>query len=716
MKIRNWKRGLMIVLIILFSFVLISCGTGDGDGDGGDDGGGDDGGGGTALGDIISIRTTQATVLSNNIDNAVITATVLDNNGAVVEDVRVTFATSAGYLSPASSIITGANGEASVTFTSGTDNNQTATITASATGVTPVSIPIQIVGSKLTLMVTTNSIPDDGLQSEETAELTITATNAADVPQSGVPITLTAAGTGEVILSEVSGLTDGSGVFEVTVTGTSAGSVTVTAEGMNDTKSVDFTINDSTTVVFGIYSLDGQDDFADPYPLFTDTDLTIVVNAPNPPAGVTRVLFATTVGGWDLTGSTKYVFKDIGEFTAGQAQATLRSPDAGSATVEVYYAGSQLPRDSVTVAISQPSAAADTVVLQASADVVQPSSASETNTVALSATVTSDGQPVGGAAVAFSIVNPLGGGERISPVVAITNSSGVAESTFESGTLSTDQNGITIRATVVGTAIEDEIAIEIGGTALSVAIGYSTVIQSNESETIYLLPMSVIVADANGNPVSGATVSLGLWPTAYRTGAWYETRVADQIIWRIYTSGIFPNEDVNLNGYNDDGEDTNLDNQLTPPNSAGGTVPDTVTTDENGVATFELEFLKTYAVWVVDRIRASTTVLGTETTSYLEFTLPYEKIEGEGGLLDNSPWPCLLQAVGGATDSILFPSVIDPATDTYFALTGDIDPADNSYSYSDGTAVAGDIAWDEITVTSSFGYPTVTFPVRIVFE
>jgi predicted small secreted protein len=712
MKIRKLKRGLLIVLIILFSFVLISCGTGDGDG-GDDGGGGDIPDGGTAVGDRITIRTTKATVQSNNIDSAVITATVLDSNSAVVEDVLVTFGTSAGYLS-ASSIITGVNGEASVTFTSGTDNNQTATITASATGVTPVSIPIQIIGSYLTLLPTTNDIPDDG---SETATLTITAKNAADVVQSGVPITLTAGGTGGVMLSETDGLTDLSGVFEVTVTGTNAGSVTVTAQGVGDTKSVDFTVNASGQIVFGIDSLEEEGTpvtFQDPYPLSTGRDLKIIVNAPNPPAGVTEVLFATTVGEWD-GGASKVVWKTIGDVTAGQAEAVLSSANAGSATVEVYYAGSQLPRDSMTVAISRPALDADSVVLQASADVVQPSLGSETNTVTLTATVTSSGQPVGGAAVAFSIVNPLGGGERISPVVAISESTGKAVTTFESGTLSTDQNGITIRATVVGTDIEDDIVIEIGGTALSLAIGYSTVIQSNESETLYLLPMTVKVADANGNPVSGATVSLGLWPTAYRTGAWYETRVADQVVWRVYTSGIFPNEDVDMDGYRDDGEDVNLDNQLTPPNSAGGTVPATVITGENGAANFDLEFLKTYAVWVKDRIRASTMVLETETTSYLEFGLPFAKLEGEGGLLDDSPWPYLLKApAGGTTTSVLFPSIVSPDTDTYEAIFGNIDPADNRYTY-DGTGTeAGDTASDEITV-HSFGYPTVTFPVRIVF-
>jgi len=226
--------------------------------------------------------------------------------------------------------------------------------------------------------------------------------------------------------------------------------------------------------------------------------------------------------------------------------------------------------------------------------------------------------------------------------------------------------------------------------------------------------MSVLVTDAQGNPVSGETVSLGLWPTAYRTGAWYWTQVGDKEKYMIYTSGIFPNEDVNMNGYNDVGEDRNLDGQLTPSSSTGGEVPDTVTTDEYGFAHFELKFLKTYAVWVTDRIRATTTVLATETTAYIDLTLPYEKVEGEGGFLQNSPWPYVL----ASTNSRLFPAISDPATDQYSSLVGLPDgvfDVDNYYTYT-GLPTVGNTASDTITVSGyPYAYPSVSFPVRIVF-
>jgi hypothetical protein len=53
-------------------------------------------------------------------------------------------------------------------------------------------------------------------------------------------------------------------------------------------------------------------------------------------------------------------------------------------------------------------------------------------------------------------------------------------------------------------------------------------------------------------------------------------------------------------------EDINGDGFLTPPNSAAGTVPETVITDANGVANFNLIYLKSSALSIVDRIRAST--------------------------------------------------------------------------------------------------------------
>lgn len=94
------------------------------------------------------------------------------------------------------------------------------------------------------------------------------------------------------------------------------------------------------------------------------------------------------------------------------------------------------------------------------------------------------------------------------------------------------------------------------------------------------------------------------------------------------TGGPYTNEDLNRNLILDPGEDVGADpghgdGALTPPNAAAGALPATVETDEYGVASFNLVYMKSSAVWIDDEITATTIVYGTETSSTLEFGLPY---------------------------------------------------------------------------------------------
>ena len=176
--------------------------------------------------------------------------------------------------------------------------------------------------------------------------------------------------------------------------------------------------------------------------------------------------------------------------------------------------------------------------------------------------------------------------------------------------------------------------IIIGGTPGSVVIGQSTEIQSNDTGTYYILPMSVLVTDAAGQLVSGVDVSISSWPLEYNTGYWDPD---DKPV----ITGTYPNEDINRNTILDAGEDVGTnpghgDGIITPLNAASGSVPSIVTTDDVGVANFELVYLKQYAVWINAEITASTLVSGTETKSNLIFTLPYK--EDDAGHLPDSPF------------------------------------------------------------------------------
>ena len=166
-------------------------------------------------------------------------------------------------------------------------------------------------------------------------------------------------------------------------------------------------------------------------------------------------------------------------------------------------------------------------------------------------------------------------------------------------------------------------------------------ISTDPSNTLYILPMSVLVADSNGNPVANTVVSLSAWPIAFNAGG---TSCAPN------PANDYYNEDADENlalGASEDGvrkrypsppiilvAGGKTDGSLTPPNSAAGTLPATVTTNASGVATFNLTYTKSNSLWITDRIRAHTIVQGTETLGQVEFRLP--------ALLTDIGPPCLI--------------------------------------------------------------------------
>jgi hypothetical protein len=215
-------------------------------------------------------------------------------------------------------------------------------------------------------------------------------------------------------------------------------------------------------------------------------------------------------------------------------------------------------------------------------------------------------------------------------------------------------DGIKVRATVAGTTVATgtdpsgvDAKIIIGGEAGSIAFGQATVISTLNPAT-YSFPMSVLVADSAGAAVKNAVVSLSIFPIAWSTGIAAACAYDPD---NGTNGGTFWTEDINENLSLDSGEDGKRtyysgtlagtdasamgtkDGYITPTNSAGGTVPSTVTTDSNGVATFSLNYPKQSAIWTVVRLRGTTTVSQTETRAEIIFRLP---------ALTSDVSPCLL--------------------------------------------------------------------------
>lgn len=592
----------------------------------------------------ISLSASATSVASDNSTSTTIAATVVDASNAAVAGVTVAFSADTGFLSTASAV-SDASGKATVTFSSGTSNpsSRTATITATASGKS-TQIPIRISGATVTVASTASSLVVGG----SNATLTVTVKSASGSVLPGQAVTLTTSGTGSVTLTPATGTTDATGAFTSVVTPGAAGPVTVTVSAVGETRTFAYTVT-GASVAFQITA-----PAIDPSASSIGTPVMISVAAPPP---TTSVVFVSTLGTWDATGSS-VVTKTV---TAGIVSANLVSTASGVANVQVYDAAQPSVSATRTISFTAAASAAARITLQASPSVVAPSTGGTTGVASLVASVTdASGNPVGGAAVAFSIRNPTGGGETITPAVALTSSVvtsslalGQAKTTFTAGSLPSGAGGVQIQASVVGTSVAtgsgtsgSDATIVIGGTAGSIAIGQSTVISDGASSTIYTLPMSVLVADSNGNAVANAVVSLSTWPIAFNIGG----NVCPPPAGSPATPGTFYyNEDANENLVLDPGEDGTRrpyfggattvvpgDGTLSPPNSSAGTLPTTVTTGTNGVATFMLTYTKSSAGYILDRIRARTLVQGTETLSEVKFVLPYS-------LADLGP-PCLLGA------------------------------------------------------------------------
>ena len=256
-------------------------------------------------------------------------------------------------------------------------------------------------------------------------------------------------------------------------------------------------------------------------------------------------------------------------------------------------------------------------------------------------------------------------------------------------------------ATVVDDpTITDSLQIIIGGTGGSVVIGQSTTIASINNDTAYSLPMSVLVADGNGNPIPQASVSLKLWPLQYSIGVWGVDNVP-------IVFADFDNEDANRNLILDALEDANADGELTPPNSAAGTVPQSVQTDANGVVNFNLVYLKSSAVWIIVELKATTLVLGTETSATTSFRLPY--LQGDEAHLADSPYSAPEPIIGLSRTSITTSTT--SGTDAGFEQFEISNPGIGTLQYAITTSQAWVVAAPTPgSATTETDTITVTFP------
>jgi Bacterial Ig-like domain (group 1) len=299
----------------------------------------------------------------------------------------------------------------------------------------------------------------------------------------------------------------------------------------------------------------------------------------------------------------------------GNAIVAISSNEAGSAIINANVAGGPSSQVSIEFFATTP----NSLVLQAFPTTLGINATGSTAQQSIITAIVQDvnGNLVKNQTVSFSLTDITGG--NIFPASAVTDSFGRASTVYTSGAVPSAQNGVIITA-AVGAVAPKQVRLTVAQQGLFVTLGTGNVILT-PSNIQYALPYSVLVNDANGNPVANATVELTVLPTRYQKGV-YVQNGPPCTGWVRLVSSTCPNEDVNHNGVLDTlpfNEDTNGNGELDPENVAS--VPGHVVTDANGFAFFDVVYAREFT-WVEVDLRARATVAGSEGLSHAVFFLP----------------------------------------------------------------------------------------------
>ena len=378
---------LLPVLIIAFFGLLLGCGTGGltdatstagtgsgtGTGTGGTGGTGTGGDTGTSQTAVkITLDASPKSVKSGGGEagKSTIRATVKDIYNARIPNQTVFFKADGGDLNKFSAK-TGANGEdAEMTFSSGSNAlNGIVTVTASNkndfSNCSPKTdlcdmMPVIIYGTSLTKATTATNLTTDGSVKDQ---LTITAidANGNSIRNATLTFSRTSLDGGAVDISANTKVTDSYGKATVTVTGKTAGAVTVKAmvtpvDSMAPETSVsqDYTIITPANIVTIDQLVSGTGstvNFSDlinnTYYMETTDAVTVYVSAP----ASAKVQFAASRGSFDGIGIR---VENNPNPAAGKFQATFNCTTAGFATIEVTDATNNSNTAALNVFVSEP--------------------------------------------------------------------------------------------------------------------------------------------------------------------------------------------------------------------------------------------------------------------------------------------------------------------------------------------------------------------------
>ena len=520
----------------------------------------------------------------------VITAFVKNGANVGIPAQKVSFAASSGSLLSAAAV-TDASGAATARLVAGSDKSvrdiKVTVTSGSATG----NVVVSSSGTRVTIS------GSGSLQAGAAASTyTVRAVDSSNNPISGAQLTIESALKNGISAGAIS--TDATGSATFLYTPNTAGSDTLTATGLGTSAKVALTVSAIDFVI-----------------LSPASNTVVATGAPQIITVRYRVSGAAIVGQVVSFTTSRGSFSTASVTTGatGEASTILTSPTAGPAVVVAQVAGA----GSVTLPVQFVATSASSIVVQSNPGSVLPNTSGTTNQSTIEAVVRdASGNAVANRQVNFTTLQDLSNG-TLSPGIAITDSNGRAQVQFIPGAASTPANGVIIQAEVASTSIRSTTSLTVNGKALFITIAFGNTI-TNLDETTYSKPFSLYVTDANGVAVGNQVLSLSVIPEVYFKGRlkfdkrWVPDTTAP--------SATCLNEDLNLNGILDSGEDTNRNGQLTPGNVVV-TAPGTVVTDASGRATFNLQYGEQFVPWVIVRLVARASVAGTESTQSIFYDL-----------------------------------------------------------------------------------------------
>ena len=590
LKIKHGKMRMNLfkyVTGLAIAVTLVACGGGGGSA-------------GTSAGQPVVVPVTEipagievlasANALPSAGAGVVITAFVKNGANVGLAAQKVTFAASSGGLQSASSV-TDSAGAATAKLIVGSDKSiRDIKVTVTA-GTVSGNVTVALTGTRVSISGT-GSLQSGGAASS----FTVNAVDSGNNPILGAQVSVSSALGNAVSAAALT--TDATGSATFLYTPNKSGNDTLTVSGLGSSASAAVVVSAIDLVALSPASNTS---------IATGASQTISVRYRLSGAGVAgqTVSFSTTRGTFtSVTATTD---------ANGEASTSLLSSTAGPAVVVAQISGV----GSVNLPVQFIATTPTSIVVQANPGSVLPNASGTTNQSTIEAVVRdASGNAVANRQVNFTALQDLSNGS-ISPGIATTDANGRAQVQFIPGASSTQANGVIIQAQVASTSISSTTFITVNGKALFITIGFGNTI-SNLDETTYSKPFTVYVTDANGVAVGNQLLSLSVIPEIY-----YKGFLVFNKTWKYNgnaPAAICANEDRNLNGILDAGEDTNGNGRLTPGNVVV-TAPGNVTTDAAGRASFNLLYGEQYAPWVTVRITARASVAGTESRQSIFYNL-----------------------------------------------------------------------------------------------